>query len=82
MDYFKNGIVRQASTISLAEKHQMIKEYLETDQTKVEIWRKYTGYRYEHGAILKWMRIYGYVDDEIKRRPIFCSNVIFYARAR
>ncbi|MEM0940878.1 MAG: hypothetical protein AAGI25_13965 [Bacteroidota bacterium] len=77
MDYFKNGIVRPASTIRLAERHQMIKEYLETDQTKVEIWRKYTGYRYEHGALLKWMRMYGYVDDEIKRKPIFAQKSTF-----
>jgi hypothetical protein len=77
MDYFENGIVRHASTISLAERHQMIKEYLETDQTKVEIWRKYTGYRYEHGALLKWMRMYGYVDDEIKRKPIFAQKSSF-----
>ena len=74
MDYFKNGIVRHASTISLAERHQMIKEYLETDQTKTDIWRKYTGYRDEHGALLKWMRMYGYVDDEIKRKPIFTQT--------
>lgn len=74
MDYFKNGIVRHASTIGLAERHQMIKEYLETDQTKVEIWRKYTGYQDEHGALLKWMRMYGYIDDEIKRKPIFAQK--------
>lgn len=77
MDYFENGTVRHASTISLAERHQMIKEYLETDQTKVEVWRKYTGYRYEHGALLKWMRMYGYVGDEIKRKPIFAQKSSF-----
>jgi hypothetical protein len=53
MDYFKQGNVRHAKTISLAERHQMIKEYLETDQTKLEVWRKYTGYEKEHSALLK-----------------------------
>ncbi len=75
MNYFKNGIVRHASTIGLEERHQIIKEYLSGDCSKREIWQKYTGHSDEHGNLLRWMRMYGYVDDEIKRRPIFNSVI-------
>lgn len=75
MNYFKNGMVRHASTIGLDERHQIIKEYLSGDLTKKEIWQKYTGQSNEHGSLLRWMRMYGYIDDEIKRRPIFNSVI-------
>ena len=41
MDYFESGTVRQAGTISLTKRHQIIEEYLETDQGKVDSWQKY-----------------------------------------
>lgn len=75
MDYFKNGIVRHGGELSLSERHELIKEYLLGGYTKREIWLKYTGQREEHGCILRWMRMYGYIDDEVKRRPNFASSV-------
>lgn len=78
MDNFKNVRIRNASELSLEERHQMIKEYLSGGYTKREIWYKYTGQPEEHGGLLKWMRKYGYVDDEIKRRPTFTGSVNHY----
>ena len=78
MDNFKNVRIRNAGELSLEERHQMIKEYLSGGYTKREIWYKYTGQPEEHGSLLKWMRMYGYVDDEIKRRPTFARSVNYY----
>jgi transposase len=75
MDENKNRGIRDAGDLSLSERHQMIKEYLSGGYTKKEIWQKYTGKQEEHGGLLKWMRKYGYIDDEIKRRPTFISSV-------
>lgn len=75
MDYFKKGILRKASEISLSERHQIIKDYLSGGYTKTEVWERYTGQTVEHGQILRWMRMYGYIAEEVKRRPIFTSNV-------
>lgn len=74
MDKFKNERIRNAGELSLEERHQMIKEYLSGGYTKNEIWCKYTGQEKEHGGLLKWMRKYGYIDDEIKRRPTFTTS--------
>jgi len=68
MDYFKEGVVRHASTISLEERHQMIKEHLFDGFSKLDVWRKHTGQKKERGGLLRWMRMYGYVDQ---RKPIF-----------
>jgi len=45
------------------EKHVIIREVLNSDCTKREIWKKYTGQDEEHGQILRWMRQLGY--DEV-----------------
>lgn len=71
----KNGIIRNAGELSMSERHQMIKEYLSGGYTKKEIWFKYTGQPEEHGGLLNWMRKYGYIDDEIKRRPTFRPSI-------
>jgi len=56
--------VRYSSSIKESERHQMIKEFLKGGQTKVEIWEKYTGQVQEHGQLLRWMRMYGYISKE------------------
>ena len=53
------------------EKHQIIQDYLTSDFTKRDIWEKYTGRKEEHGAITRWMRIFGYDDSLPKRRSNF-----------
>jgi len=62
MDYFKLGRLRHLKEITLKERHQMIKEYLSGNLTKVEVWRKYTGQLNEHGSLLRLMRMYGYLE--------------------
>jgi len=71
MDKFESRRIRNAGELSLSERHEMIKEYLSGGYTKKEIWFKYTGQPEEHGGLLTWMRRYGYLEGEIKRRPTF-----------
>lgn len=75
MDETKNSRIRNGGDLTMAERHQMIQEYLTGGITKQDIWYKYTGQIEEHGHLLRWMRKYGYMDDEKKRRPIFRSSV-------
>ncbi len=42
------------------ERKKIIKDYLESNCTKREIWKKYTGQDAEHGQLLRWLREYGY----------------------
>ncbi len=53
---------RAASEISLSERHKIIQDFLSSNNSKAEIWFKYTGQTEEHGQILRWMRMYGYSD--------------------
>ena len=71
MDENKNGRIRRGGDLSISERHKMIQDYLSGGYTKAEIWHKYTGQLEEHGSLLRWMRMYGYVDDVAKRRPTF-----------
>jgi hypothetical protein len=48
------------------EKRKIIDEYLKGGRTKNEIWRLYTGQDFEHGHLLRWMRLLGYVNPTIK----------------
>lgn len=77
MDNYKNVKIRNAGDLSIEERHQMIKEYLSGGCTKKDVWYKYTGQEAEHGGLLRWMRMYGYIDDEVKRRPIFTRSNYF-----
>lgn len=61
---------RRISSLSWAEREEMIKEYLSGNFSKVEIWKKYTGQSVEHGKMLQWMRMLGYsdkIENPIKR---------------
>ncbi|MDR2971030.1 MAG: hypothetical protein LBU83_03780 [Bacteroidales bacterium] len=66
---------RSGSSLTLEERHQMVLEYLRSNQTKYEIWKKYTGQDSEHGKILLWLRQFGYQD---KRKG--CSFAVQKAR--
>lgn len=78
MDESKNSRIRYGRDLTMAERHQMIQEYLAGGITKQDIWYKYTGQLEEHGSLLRWMRLYGYLGDEKKRRPIFNSSVNYH----
>lgn len=79
MDKNKNARIRHGGDIPLAERHKIIREYLAGGYTKRELWYKYTGKYDEHGSILRWMRMYGYVDEDFKRRSIFSGGSINYS---
>jgi transposase len=63
---------------SIEQKHAIIKEYLNGNETKVEIWKRYTGQSKEHGGLVRWMRALGYVDvnENRKRLVTLYSNPI------
>lgn len=74
MDRNKNRGIGSARNLSVSQRHQMINEYLSGGCTKREVWYKYTGQQVEHGGLLRWMKKYGYTDDDTKRRPTFISS--------
>ncbi len=53
-------VQKQIHYFTFEEKHVIIKDYLESGQSKEYIWRKYTG-NSDHGALLRWMRELGYM---------------------
>jgi len=69
----KSGkIIKKANKyFSEPEKHFIIKEFLSTGCTKIQIWEKYTGQLEEHGHLLRWMRQLGYDTSIRTRRPNF-----------
>ena len=57
------------------ERRKVIDDYLSSDCTKREIWKKYTGQEEEHGYILRWMRFFGIKDKKPSRNSTFASNI-------
>ena len=70
----KTIIQKSGKYFSIAERHAIIQELLETNFTKQELWQKYTGEVEEHGQLLKWMRRLGYDISNVIRRPNIVSN--------
>lgn len=68
---------RTVKSFTESEKHKIIQELISTKCTKIEIWRKYTGYKQEHGQILTWMRQLGYVkeNENGKSSPTIVSQL-------
>jgi transposase len=60
----KKMIQKGSKFYSEAERHEMIQDYLSSDCTKTEIWKKYTGKNEEHGQLLRWMLKLGYITNE------------------
>ena len=58
----KKKKIRGSKEFSRAERIEIIEEYLTSDISKNDIWRKYTGYESEHGGLLRWMLTLGYQD--------------------
>jgi len=48
------------------EKLQIINDYLSGNETKQSVYERYTGYKSEHGKLLKWMRELGISDHHPK----------------
>ena len=70
----KTIIQKSGKYFSIAERHAIIQELLETNCTKQELWQKYTGEVEEHGQLLKWMRRLGYDISNVIRRPNLVVN--------
>lgn len=60
---------------SIAERHLIIKDYLDSGLQKREIWQKYTGEAEEHGQLIRWMRQLGYVSPQKPRRPNIVQQI-------
>jgi len=67
--------LRSGGSFTTEERHKIIQEMLSTNCTRVEIWRKYTGQREEHGSILRWMSQLGYPNELARRRCTFGGNI-------
>jgi hypothetical protein len=61
MENLEKKFIRTGGSLSWDERKEMIEEYLTNKCTKEEIWKKYTGQEQEHGQMLSWMRILGYL---------------------
>lgn len=57
-----------------SEKHMIIEEMLQLGCTKQAIWEKYTGYKAEHGQILRWMRELGYCTSKSNKISNFAKK--------
>jgi hypothetical protein len=66
--------LRNGSSFTISERHQIIQEMLLSQCSKREIWNKYTGQTEEHGCLLKWMRQLGYSTELSARRYTFDEN--------
>jgi transposase len=75
-----NSGLRSGGSFTISERHQIIKEMLSSDCTRVAIWRKYTGQPKEHGFLLRWMHQLGYPAELIRRRSTFGGNKSFMAK--
>lgn len=78
----KTIIQKSSKYFSIAERHGMIQELLETNCTKQKLWQKYTGEVEEHGQLLKWMRSFGYDTTNVIRRTNIVSNTSTMAKQK
>ena len=67
--------LRSKNSFTTTERHQIIRELLETRCSKHEIWERYTGHVEEHGNLLKWMRQLGYTEVDSSRSFTFDENI-------
>jgi transposase len=52
--WFNNGIY-----LTDAEKKIIIQDYLSGNESKSAVYKRYTGYSCDHGALTRWMRKFG-----------------------
>jgi hypothetical protein len=79
----KNLVTQKACLhFTESEKHQIIQEYITTKCTKQSIWEKYTGYKEEHGSLLRWMQQLGYDDQINTRRLNFASKQVVMSKKK
>ena len=66
---------RPSTSISEAERKEIIEEYLKGGRTKVDIWRQYTGHHEEHGQITRLMRQFGYLERTPPLKPLYLPSM-------
>jgi transposase len=69
-----NSGLKKSLHFNHSERHKIIQELISSGSTKQQIWEKYTGDKYEHGQIVRWMRELGYINEYPIRRPNFVAN--------
>ena len=69
----KKIIQKAGAYFSETEKHEMIKDYLQSGSSKREIWKKYTG-QSDHGTLIRWMRKLGYNVKSQRKSPVQIST--------
>lgn len=75
----KEQRIRKGSSLSMEERHELIREFLTGNFTKRELWQRYTGQPTEHGQILRWMENYGYLSRDkssIHRRDFIVNPLV------
>ncbi len=60
--WFNNGIY-----LTNDEKKIIIQDYLSGNESKSAVYRRYTGYSCDHGALTRWMRNFGISDSAGKK---------------
>ena len=63
----KENLFRRAGSFSMAEREQIVKEYLSGAISKSEVWFKHTGSYKEHGNINRWL-------TQLGLRPQYCKH--------
>lgn len=66
--------LKRGADFNWEEREEIVKDYLSSNISKQEIWKKYTGQDEEHGQLLRWMRALGYTKNLPIKRPIFESS--------
>ncbi|MFB6307092.1 MAG: hypothetical protein ABEH43_08930 [Flavobacteriales bacterium] len=68
---------RSGRSFTIAERHKIIEEYLQTESTKQEVWEKYTGQKEEHGhlVVIQWSFIV-ILNSALLR--FCCSSVLWF----
>jgi len=56
--------------ISEAKRREIIEEYLRGDETRVAVWKRYTGQSKERGQLMRWMRKLGYIEKSQKENVV------------
>jgi len=74
-------IPKPASFFTDQEKHDLIQDYLTSGESKENIWMKYTG-KSDHGRLLKWMRKFGYISDNLNLSPKIVQELDLMAKKK
>ena len=78
----KKIIQKTTKYFTTEERHKIIQEFLKSDDTKVEIWKKDTGMPEENGRLLAWMRKLGYAPKVKAKGRNIESNLYSMAKKR